>query len=64
MINNVITQNFTYTRWQFAKVSPGKTKKKSWKNHGIFSQKGVWNPALSLTVFLMVHPNLNKKKLI
>jgi hypothetical protein len=43
MINNVITQNFTYTVDSLLKVGPGKTKKimeKSWN----FLTKKVYEP--------------------
>ena len=51
MINNVITKNFTYTRLTVCLKLVLEKLKKSWKSHGIFSQKRCMNPAFTASVF-------------
>ena len=50
MVNNVITQNFTCNRGQCLKL----VLEKSLKSHGIFSQKRCMNPALILSVYIIM----------
>jgi hypothetical protein len=47
---------------KFAKVGPGKTKKKSWKNHGIFSQKRCMKPCFKFNGFFNGSPKFKQKK--